>query len=1108
MQDTMRVAQRGDFCVGYFNLRGWKHLAGYVEQWQGGDGACCRLLLGMQPRPSEVLFRVFREQTIDNKTAVRLKTEVATELRQQLARGIPNDEEETALRRMVRQIRAGKLIVKVFLRHPLHAKLYMLHREDVNNPITAFLGSSNLTLAGLVNQGELNVDVLDHDACAKLQGWFEDRWNDRFCLDISDELVRVIGESWASETPLPPYHIYIKMVYHLSQEARAGAIESVIPPDLAKTLFPFQQEAVKIAAHHLRRPERGGVLIGDVVGLGKTLTATAVLKAFDDLNPLILCPANLVRMWEDYRERWELRGRVLSTGRMLKELPRLQRYRLLILDESQNFRNREGKRYRALREYIATNDCKVILLSATPYNKSYRDLGAQLGLFVPEERDLGIRPNRLIASLPGGEKDFVRKYQCSPRTLRAFEASSEPEDWRDLLRMFMVRRTRRFIMESYATKDESAGRYYLTMENGERAYFPIREPKTVTYPVNEADQFARLYRESVVNMIGGLNLPRYGLGEYVRKDLPADTTETEKEIIDNLGRAARRLLGYCRTNLFKRLESSGHDFLQSVERHIVRNCVFLYALERGLPLPIGTQDSALLDTAFSDEDIDSLFATVVSPDEDEESTEGTVPPEEALSGDYAARAKRVYDIYRTHMKRQFKWIRADLFESDALIKTLRHDTEEFVRLHRTLPEWDPAQDSKLQALVTLLKTTHPREKVLVFSQFADTVRYLVEELRKAGVRQVEGVTGQSSNPTEAAHRFSPESNGKRDRIRPDDETRVLIATDVLSEGQNLQDCSIVVNYDLPWAIIRLVQRAGRVDRIGQRAPTVRCYTFLPADGVENIIRLRTRLVQRLHQNAEVVGTDEQFFEEERHGKWVADIYHEKAGLLDGEAEDDDTDLTSHAYRIWQQATKDDPELEEAIKRLPDVVYSSKAAPEGANDGVLAYVRTPEGNDVLTCLDAAGNVLTDSPSAILKMAACEPRTPALPRRPDHHVLVETAVKTIAQEEIRTPGGQLGPPSSPRRRVYERLKTYVERHEGTLFISPDLRKAVHAVYTSPLREEARDILLTRLKSGIGDESLGELVCTLFTQNRLCITEPDHVASEPQIVCSLGLVASVGE
>ncbi|HRU25200.1 MAG TPA: NgoFVII family restriction endonuclease, partial [Candidatus Latescibacteria bacterium] len=106
LQDTMRVAQRGDFCVGYFNLRGWKHLAGYVEQWQGGDGACCRLLLGMQPRPSEVLFRVFREQTIDNKTAVRLKTEVATELRQQLARGIPNDEEETALRRMVRQIRA------------------------------------------------------------------------------------------------------------------------------------------------------------------------------------------------------------------------------------------------------------------------------------------------------------------------------------------------------------------------------------------------------------------------------------------------------------------------------------------------------------------------------------------------------------------------------------------------------------------------------------------------------------------------------------------------------------------------------------------------------------------------------------------------------------------------------------------------------------------------------------------------------------------------------------------------------------------------------------------------------------------------------------------
>src|SRR5205085_6207794 len=125
---------------------------------------------------------------------------------------------------------------------------------------------------------------------------------------------------------------------------------------------------------------------------------------------------------------------------------------------------------------------------------------------------------------------------------------------------------------------------------------------------------------------------------------------------------------------------------------------------------------------------------------------------------------------------------------------------------------------------------------------------------------------------------------KRAQIAPEDELRVLIATDVLSEGQNLQDASIVVNFDLPWAIIRLIQRAGRVDRIGQRAEKILCYSFLPADGVENLIRLRARVRQRLHENAEVVGTDEAFFEDEKERKKLLDLYNEKAGILDGDAD--------------------------------------------------------------------------------------------------------------------------------------------------------------------------------------------------------------------------------
>ncbi len=144
-------------------------------------------------------------------------------------------------------------------------------------------------------------------------------------------------------------------------------------------------------------------------------------------------------------------------------------------------------------------------------------------------------------------------------------------------------------------------------------------------------------------------------------------------------------------------------------------------------------------------------------------------------------------------------------------------------------------DAEPMSLEKLVKTTHGSEKVLVFSQFADTVRYLEEQLRARGVSGMAGVTGDASDPTARAWRVSPISNDKRNLVRPEDELRVLVATDVLSEGQNLQDCSVVVNFDLPWAIIRLIQRAGRVDRIGQRAEQILCYSFLPAEGVERIL---------------------------------------------------------------------------------------------------------------------------------------------------------------------------------------------------------------------------------------------------------------------------------
>jgi hypothetical protein len=369
------------------------------------------------------------------------------------------------------------------------------------------------------------------------------------------------------------------------------------------------------------------------------------------------------------------------------------------------------------------------------------------------------------------------------------------------------------------------------------------------------------------------------------------------------------------------------------------------------------------------------------------------------------------------------------------------------------------------------------------------------------------VTGHADDPTALAWRFSPVSNEKRDRVKPSDELRILIATDVLSEGQNLQDCSIVVNFDLPWAIIRLIQRAGRVDRIGQKAENILCYSFLPADGVERIIRLRNRVRQRLGENAEVVGSDESFFEGESSASTMLNLYHERAGVLDGD-EEGEVDLASQAYRIWKEAIEHDPSLQKTIPDMPAVVYSTQphTPSAGRPEGVLVYMRSPADNDALVWMDRNGNPVTESQLAILRAAECAPDTPVAARLESHHEMVQKAVELAAAEE-KSRGGALGRPSGARFRSYERLKRYAADVRGTLFDTLELQKAIDEIYRFPLQQSATDQLNRLMKSSGDFQLLAQLAMALREEGRLCLVTDEPSSKEPRIICSLGLFAHEG-
>ena len=1090
--------ERADFCVGYFNLRGWKHVAEDVALLPGGNAMekgthgvlvpvkrFCRLLVGMQ-RPNADLIREmysFENAQPDFEKVKRWRRQVAMDFRRQLTLGIPTTEDEETLKTLRQQLADGKVCVKLHLRHPLHAKLYLAHRpQDTSNPIMSIMGSSNLTFSGMKGNGELNAEFGDFHDNQKYAKWFDERWNDQFSVDITKDLIDALDASWASINGPTPFEVYLKIMFHLSREARRGISEYHLPAPFDKELFDFQKTAVKLAVRHLET--RGGAMIGDVVGLGKTITACAVAKFYEEsvgVSTLVICPPNLQTMWREYADKYDLKMGIRSVADKFDV--RMERhYHLMIIDESHNLRNGEGQRYARIKDLLTYQSNKVLLLTATPYNKDFSDLANQLKLFIDSDEDLGIRPEQQIQA-EGGEQAFAMKYSNVPLgSIGAFEKSFFADDWRDLMKLFLVRRTRTFIKKHYALTDRHTGRKYLKMKDGTLNYFPDRVPKTVKFRTSPGDMFERLYCEQMVDWMGELALPRYGLQKYIDEVSAKSATAKEKQILENLSRAGKRMMGFCRSGFYKRMDSSGVAFLMSLYRHAVRNAMYLHAIKNGLDLPLraGTEIGDGIE-----EEINVSGETLLKV---------TTEPSE-----YAQAGQDAYEQLVATAPASVKWISPRFFKR-SLATALRKDNATIMSMLGQCGEWKPAEDEKLNALQKILVKKHGDEKVLVFTQFSDTARYIGDQLKARGIANLVQVDGDSDDIISEVRRFSPVSN-HMPPMPIERQTRVMITTDVLSEGQNLQDAHIVVNYDLPWAIIRLIQRAGRVDRIGQKAPQVYCYSFFPQEGINEVIRLRDRLNARINANAEAVGSDEVFFEGNKQN--LADIFNEKAGILD-ESEDEEVDLASQAFQIWESATKDNPELRDRIQEMADVVYATKPAGD-LPDGVITYARTKSDSDVLVWLNATGGVVSQSTGKIFAALACSAATPGLSPLANHHALVAQSVASVSNSVQGATVGVLGSKSSTKYRVYVLLKHRLDENPMPL-LEQNLKAAADQVYAYPMKESAKNALGKMLQKHLPADDIIQTILELHRANELCIVPEDDDSSPhaARIICSMGMKA----
>ena len=874
----------------------------------------------------------------------------------------------------------------------------------------------------------------------------------------------------------------------------------MLTPEFRHELFDFQQNAVKIAARHLNNEKRGGAMIGDVVGLGKTITACAIAKIYEMTfasSTLIICPANLQDMWRKYVRKYDLKADIMSMSKPL-DVDAARYYRLIIVDESHNLRN-GGKRYQNIKALIEHQDSKVLLLTATPYNKDFSDLSNQLRLFLSEDQDLGIRPEAYIRSL-GGERAFLQQHSdIFIRSIKAFEKSPFAEDWNELMKLFLVRRTRSFIKQHFAKEDPLNHRRYLEFPDKSRSYFPERLPQAIKFQTTLGDQYSRLYSEEMITLMRSLQLPRYGLSKYISEEKIAGASLLEKQLIENLSRAGQRMMGFCMSTFFKRIDSSGFAFLLTLYRHILRNCVFIYALEQNLPLPISDENS-LPEDYIEDEDVG---ITMFGAEHDVKATVGAtlhIPTELSV---YMEKAKEYYDIITN--KNNVAWLSSGYFKR-TLKQQLKKDSDKLIEMIGLCGDWQQQTDQKLNELQMLIEGEHKDDKIIVFTQYSDTARYLYSQLRKRGIQGIDYATGDSDNPTAIVERFSPMSNDKAD-FPKEEQTRILIATDVLSEGQNLQDAHVIVNFDLPWAIIRLIQRAGRVDRIGQSSDVIHCYSFFPAEGVEDIIKLRSRLNDRINENANIVGSDEVFFEGNEQN--LRDMFNEKSGVLD-EDDDAEVDLSSQAYQIWKSATDARPELKHIIPNLQNMIYSTRTIGGTLHEGVITYARTAADFDLLTWLNREGEFITQSQKRILDALRCSADTPAVPALEQHHELAGKAVELMKTQSQNVSGGILGNRFSTRYRIIALLEHYYEQPE-TIFFSAEskeqLKLAIDDIYNYPLLEQSK-FMLGRMLRASGKTSSDEIVEYVLEMRRtgmLCrIEEESNQNKENTIICSMGLTA----
>jgi superfamily II DNA or RNA helicase len=854
----------------YFDiLVGYFYLSGFYKlEASLNQTDKIRILVGMETDDQIIKLNQRAVRELDFISSSDAKLLISDRIKNDLENSEDNYNTYSAALKFIDWIKQGKIEVRLYKKQKIHSKIYiMTFPEGFPDRGRVITGSSNFTQSGLINNIEYNIELRDDDDYEFAKSEFEKLWLDS--VPLEEQFVETINtETWVSDS-ITPYYLYLKFLYeHFREDLSLGNVKSSYRSEWHKDL-EYQKQAVLSARKILET--YGGVFIADVVGLGKTIMGALLLLEYPYEKSLIIAPPHLISGWEDVNIDYRLSAKIVSLGKLeeLIKSENLDEYTTVIIDEAHRFRNEHSQNYLHLAEVCRGK--RVILLSATPYNNKPSDLLALVKLFQ-SGRDANIPNLRNVEKFLNNYESEIKKLKKAFENQELFE-----EDYYAKLKEIAIdirERLLQYIMIR-RTRDEIIA--YFQNDLSEANFPTIHKPIELYYLLNTVESYVF---NKTITYIKELRYARYKIIAYLKNKPKGD----KLTIVNNLA-------GFMKTLLVKRLESSQHAFRQTIDNFISAHEHLLKLMREQGEIYVSKKISIDKISELTDSDgFDEIEQLILSEQIERHSIE-------------------------------------DVEES--FVVDLEYD---LALLHKIKNEWQKVErDIKLNTFIAkLAELLNQHEKLIIFTEAADTANYLSQELSR--VFRVLCVSGANAKALRQniLDNFSTNTHYKRN------DYDVLIATDVLSEGVSFQRANAIVNYDIPWNPTRMMQRIGRINRVDSLAQELFVYNFFPSDESDEQINLTNNAKAKISVFIELLGTDSHTLtgDETLGGKG---LFAKLTKVNDaGEIVESESELL---YLNEIKAIRDnDPVLFDKIKKLPKKAKTQRKSDLSYLPMVLTYFR--------------------------------------------------------------------------------------------------------------------------------------------------------------------------